>query len=233
MLEIYMTPLQPNMNTIHVENLLSLLPEQRQTRIRRFAHQEDAHRSLVAEVLSRWLICERLKIRNQDLQIVQNRYGKPMVQDLSNLYFNNSHSGQWVVSAISDAPIGIDIEKISDIDLRIAEHFFSEQELLDINSLQTEARVSYFFELWTLKESYIKADGRGLSLPLSSFTIRKQEGHIGLYTDNCLKSCFFKEYSPDRLYKMAVCAQTPNFPEQPLTIEFPELYQRFMSIANA
>ncbi|WMT41459.1 4'-phosphopantetheinyl transferase superfamily protein [Paenibacillus sp. D2_2] len=232
MLEIYMTPLHPNMNTTHVENLLGRLPEQRQARIRKFTHQEDAHRSLVAEALSRWLICDQLGIVNHDLQIVRNSYGKPLVQGLSNLYFNNSHSGQWVVCAISDAPIGVDIEKISDIDLQIAEHFFSEQELLDLNNQQPEARASYFFELWTLKESYIKAEGQGLSLPLSSFTIRKQENHIGLYTDIHFKSCFFKQYSLDCLYKMAVCAQTPNFPEQPLIIEFPELYQRFMSVAT-
>ncbi|NWL86332.1 phosphopantetheine-protein transferase [Paenibacillus sp. 79R4] len=230
MLEIYMTPLQHNMNPLHFENLLRLLPLSRQDKIRKFTRREDAYRSLTADILSRWLICDYLGVANEELRIMQNAYGKPMLPGNEGLFFNHSHSGQWIVSALSDAPVGIDIEQRSDIDLRIADRFFSAQEVMDLREIPAEARSDYFFELWTLKESYIKADGRGLSLPLSSFTIRKQRGHIQLDTENSFRSCFFKQYTPDPLYKMAVCALTSDFPETPRIIDFDELYKQFMCV---
>jgi 4'-phosphopantetheinyl transferase len=153
-----------------------------------------------------------------------------MLQGAQGLHFNHSHSGQWIVSAISDAPIGVDVEMVCEINLGIAERFFSEQEILDLNMLPLEARMDYFFELWTMKESYIKAEGQGLSLPLSSFTVRKQGDHILFNTQNSFNHCFFKQYSPDPLHKLAVCAQNPNFPDQPELIHFDELYSRFMGI---
>lgn len=230
MLEIYMTPLQHNMNPLHFENLLRLLPLLKQNKIRKFARREDAYRSLTADILSRWLICDYLGIANEELQIMQNAYGKPILQGNKGLHFNHSHSGQWIVSAISDAPVGIDIEQMSDIDLGIADRFFSEQEVMDLREIPLEVRFDYFFELWTMKESYIKAEGRGLSLPLSSFTVSKQHGHIHLDTENSFQRCFFKQYAPDPLHKMAVCAQSADFPEQPRFIDFDELYRRFMRV---
>ncbi|GGG04688.1 4'-phosphopantetheinyl transferase [Paenibacillus aceti] len=231
MIQIYMTPLRTNMNPIYIENLLQQLPAPKRDRIGRFTRQEDAYRSLMADILSRWLVCSHLHIKNRSLQIEQAAYGKPMVQGVSELHFNHSHSGQWIVSAISDAPIGIDVERISDIDLRIAERFFSNQENSDLNALSPQARTDYFFELWTLKESYIKAEGSGLSLPLSSFTVRKQGEQIQLDTENSFKHCFFRQYSPDPLHKMAVCAQSTDFPIQAEIIDFNELYERFMSVS--
>ncbi|GAA0406791.1 4'-phosphopantetheinyl transferase family protein [Paenibacillus motobuensis] len=230
MLEIYMTPLQHNMNPLHFENLLRLLPLFKQDQIRKFARREDAYRSLIADILSRWLICDYLSIANEKLQIMQNAYGKPILQSNEGLHFNHSHSGQWIVSAISDAPVGIDIEQMSNIDLGIADRFFSEQEVMDLREIPVEVRSDYFFELWTIKESYIKAEGRGLSLPLSSFTIRKQGGEIQLDTENSFQHCFFKQYIPDPLHKMAVCAQSADFPEQPRIIDFDELYRKFMHV---
>lgn len=67
-------------------------------------------------------------------------------------------------------------------------------------------------------------------MPLSSFTIRKKSGHILLNTQNSFNHCFFKQYSPDPLYKMAICAQSPNFPDQLEIIRFDELYSRFMAV---
>jgi len=55
---------------------------------------------------------------------------------------------------------------------------FSKEEASDLFAKEDNEKTEYFFELWTLKESYIKADGRGLSLPLNSFFFRIENDNV-------------------------------------------------------
>lgn len=55
--------------------------------------------------------------------------GKPVVRHIPSFHFNLSHSGDWVVCAIDDAPVGIDIEEIKPIDLAIAKRFFQQMSM--------------------------------------------------------------------------------------------------------
>ena len=68
-------------------------------------------------------------------------------------------------------PIGVDIEFIkrsNDIQ-KISKHYFSDVEVCNLNQLPPDQRINRFYDLWTLKESYIKAWGLGLSIPLADF----------------------------------------------------------------
>jgi len=90
------------------------------------------------------------------------------------LYFNLSHSGNWVLLGLSDSTIGVDVEQVRRINFNIARRFFSSRECEDLFSISDiNNRTDYFFTLWSLKESYIKAEGMGLSIPLDSFSIIK------------------------------------------------------------
>ena len=73
------------------------------------------------------------------------------------LEFNLSHSGDYAICAISDDEVGCDIEKIKDVNLKIAKRFFSEEEY---NNVLKDNKL--FFRYWTLKESYLKAKGIGI-----------------------------------------------------------------------
>lgn len=88
--------------------------------------------------------------------------GKPYGEETE---FNFSHSDNIAVCAVSEAPVGVDVEKIRKINLDIAKRKFSPSEYERImNSVNpTES----FFEYWVKKESYVKAVGKGLRIPLN------------------------------------------------------------------
>jgi 4'-phosphopantetheinyl transferase len=109
--------------------------------------------------------------------------------------------------------VGIDIEEIKPISLDVAKYMFSMQEYRWLMEQDEAARLSSFYELWTLKESFVKWLGIGLSYPLNSFSI--QPG-----TDQSLswpmidQACFFNQPDVDPDYKMAVCSTNEVFMEQ-------------------
>ncbi|MCL0100696.1 hypothetical protein M1N80_02650 [Peptococcaceae bacterium] len=93
-------------------------------RINRFFHFEDVKRVLVADILVKYGIYKNTKIGIKNMSFVENNYGKPFLKNTNDLYFNVSHSGEWVVCAIHHHPIGIDIEQVKKIEIDIAKRFF-------------------------------------------------------------------------------------------------------------
>ncbi len=85
------------------------------------------------------------------------REGKPVIKDCP-YHFNLSHSGDYLVLAVGEAPLGVDIEKITRIRSKTVEKYFSDAE----KQLVKEQGLSSFFELWTKKESYVKYTGDGI-----------------------------------------------------------------------
>ena len=88
------------------------------------------------------------------------------------MHFNLSHSGSYAVCAVSDAPVGVDIEvRRKNTNLKVAKRFFSQAENDYIDSFETlESREDAFYRIWTLKEAFVKATGEGLSRPLNEFS---------------------------------------------------------------
>lgn len=100
-----------------------------------------------------------------------SRCGKPYISGPCSVHFNLSHSGQCVLCAISNKPVGCDIEIISNNRRLIAERFFTEKEVQQLNSVSVpDLRNELFYKFWTLKESFQKLTGLGFSLPLNSFS---------------------------------------------------------------
>lgn len=102
--------------------------------------------------------------------------GKPSLSDPSaeQLHFNASHSRDLALLAFTlDSEIGIDVEFMrGDIDfLDLAKTVFSAHEQAALLSCPATVRAKLFYELWTRKEACIKADGRGLSIPLEQFSV--------------------------------------------------------------
>lgn len=126
---------------------------QRKEKIDAFRFINDSKLSLMAEMLLRYALKEN-KL-NEDINYLYNENKKPYLKD--NIYFNLSHSGDYAICAISENEVGCDIEKIKDVNLKIAKRFFYEEEY---NNVLKDNKL--FFRYWTLKESYLKAKGIGI-----------------------------------------------------------------------
>lgn len=229
MSNIYSIHLNKDLTDDLFDRLLALLTLEKQEKIKRFVFRMDALRSLVAELLSRYLIGITLQINNNEIQFEVNRYGKPFVKGSTNFHFNVSHAGTWIVCAIDTQPIGVDVEKIKEIDLKLADHFFSKKEQQDLHRLPYLEQQSYFFDLWCLKESYIKMVGKGLSIPLDSFTfscVKQQLLFCSEYEDSAV---YFKMYNLTPDYKMAVCQRNANFTDRVYNIPFQTLVNKMLS----
>ncbi len=125
----------------------------------------------------RALLCDRLGCRNDELALRHTKRGKPsaMLRDApAPIRFNVSHSGDH--GLIAYAPrgrLGVDVQERVDprrLDL-LAEAVLTDEERADLARTRGAARLRLFCDLWTIKEALIKADGMGLALDASRFTI--------------------------------------------------------------
>ena len=160
--------------------------------------------------MARYAICNYSNRRNKDINFVTNKYGKPMLSNESELHFNISHSGSWVSCALHYSPIGIDIEQLLTIDIHFCKRFFTTEEYNALINESEKEREKYFYKLWTLKESYIKAEGKGLSIPLNSFNISIEKGGIYATANNDISNYKFKQFYLDESHVCAVCAENLN-----------------------
>lgn len=156
--------------------LLKYISYARRVRINNYINVLDKKRSLISELLIKKISYEKLNIPMNEIRISYNPYGKPYLDNIRFFKFNISHSCNYVVIAVSKNRIGIDIEKIKKKDMAIAKRFFTNNEYKYILSQATENdKAIAFYKIWTLKESYVKAVGKGLKIPLNSFEFTMED----------------------------------------------------------
>ena len=149
------------------------------------------------------------------LDIAANENGKPYLTAAPDVHFSLSHSAAWAVCAVSDHPVGVDIQQCRSFKPNIADRFFHPDEVRYLSSLSPAERENAFYTLWALKESYVKADGRGLRL-LRQFCvdIACQPPAI---TVGAPCSLFVPDF-PDPAYKLGVCEQEEHSEAPTLTV---------------
>lgn len=135
---------------------------------------EQAKKCAVAgDMLAREEIARRCGVRKEDIVFQKNEYGKPFAQALR-VQFNISHSGDMVLCAVSDDPVGVDVEKVRPVRLKTAKRICTEQELRYLFGKQPteedylcddQAVLQRFFEIWCAKEAYFKCIGTGIRAP--------------------------------------------------------------------
>lgn len=218
-MELYVVDIEEPIFKDRYTELLNKLTDKQQTRIERFRNADDAKRTLYGDILIRYIACQKLYLKNEDIVIEKNAYAKPFLKGYPFFHYNISHAGRWVISAISDQTIGVDIEQVKSIDLGIAKRYFSKSEYESIMRESKENRQNVFYQFWTAKESYIKYIGKGLSMPLNSFSIF--EGKLGYRTIDIDTSCLIQTLKLGD-YVISICHSTLEL-QQPFIIQHVQL----------
>ncbi|MDW6001405.1 4'-phosphopantetheinyl transferase family protein [Vibrio mangrovi] len=146
-----------------------------------------------------------------EIIIYRKEYGKPAIAGTYPLWFNISHSnGVGVLLLSKSGDIGVDIEfkkKDSQI-LKIAQRFFHRQEMAQLELLPSGDACRQARQLWTLKESYIKAIGKGLAQPLNSFWFDLNESLVNMYLGENKQpesGWLFYMYEYQQLFDLSLC----------------------------
>ena len=107
---------------------------------------------------SRHLLENAQKDRGETWEIAHNTLGKPMIPGGPEISI--SHTNGAAAVAVSDRPVGVDIECIRAVRPNLPKRVMSPKELLWYHAQKEDTKA--FFTLWTLKESYYKYLGIGL-----------------------------------------------------------------------
>lgn len=96
----------------------------------------------------------------------KGEHGKPFLMDCPDVHFNVSHCRSAVLSGLGSAEMGVDVEAMRPLRMRIAQRICTDSEQQEI--LQAENPALMLLRFWTLKESYVKALGIGISYPMQT-----------------------------------------------------------------
>lgn len=179
------------------------------------AHQ---HAFLVSRALVRSVLSRYVGVPAGDLAFTADLHGKPRLCPSLCLAtpcdFNLSHSGTMAILAITvGSSVGVDVETLArDVQIEQLSRQFSTTEAQELRSCTGSVRARRFWEMWTLKEAYLKATGRGLTVPLSSFSFGLQgPGSIDIHAapgwNDCPQNWWFSQWEPAPGHLASLCVQ--------------------------
>jgi 4'-phosphopantetheinyl transferase len=171
-----------------IERTYSMLAEPEKQRAERYRFPRLRDSFVLSRGALRRLIAGYADTSPERIEFAYGSHGKPsLAAPESRLSFNLSHSGDLAAYAFTvDGELGIDIEHASrTLDFEgLASRFFGREECQDLVSLPEASRAEAFFRCWVRKESYIKALGGGLSIPLDSFRVTLLPGQPAAIVDS-------------------------------------------------
>ncbi len=148
--------------------------------------------------------------------------GKPFLSEYPDIQINLSHSGCYAACAIGEKPVGIDVEcwKSRKAQERIVKKFhLLEQKAYE--AAEEGERNRRFHELWVAKESFLKAEGTGLGIPLDSFYIEGIDEGAGRVVQSRNNRSYYYRLCrmAGRKASLAVCSEEASFAEEPVWVE--------------
>jgi 4'-phosphopantetheinyl transferase len=167
-IDVFYTTFDKEMPEYLWDKYLALLPNDMADKNSKYRRWQDRH----AHLFGKLLLIEGFKKYNIPSEILSylryNEYDRPYITD--NIDFNISHSGKFIVCCMGkNVKLGIDIEECKDIDFGDFTNVMTDDQWNIIKNSPNPVKA--FFKFWTIKESVIKADSRGLSIPLSDIHI--------------------------------------------------------------
>ena len=151
----------------------ALLSDDEREKTDRYRFARDRHACLITRALARVTLSRYCDVAPAQWRFRPGAYGRPEIAGpRSSLRFNLSHTLGLIVCLVSrDRDVGVDVENLERERrwLDLAERFFAPREAAALRRVPLAHRPVRFLEYWTLKESYIKARGLGLAIPLDGF----------------------------------------------------------------
>ncbi len=187
-------------------SLMSLLTDTEMQTAKRFKFEQDRRRFFTTKIGLKILLAQYLNIAPQKLKFVTNAYGKPALENQS-LQFNLSHTKNNILYAFyTHFPIGVDLEYMrKDLDFEgMANLVFHPTEIKKWSNLDKNQKIDAFFQLWTLKEAYIKAIGQGFSYPVKTLALPDTDCPFSLLTKENNYYWSFYPITVDQAFKAAI-----------------------------
>ena len=199
MIKLYVKNIDDLQQDFDLDSILQKLPSERQEKVKKLRHRDDKLRSiqvylLLQEALSDWV--------GQNIEQAAMKYhsnGKPYLADYPGIYVSLSHSGDYVVTAIADEEIGIDIQMHKGYLERVAKRCLHTDEKRKLNHLKhLQDKEHLFYQIWTRKEAYYKYKNFSEGFEFDKYCVLKRRGVI------------FQDFELIPGYSLAVCSKRIN-----------------------
>ena len=152
----------------------------------------------------------------------RNEHGKPYLMDKPEIYVNWSHSGDYVICAVADREVGIDLQKMDrEPKENLIRKVLTKEEQEFYRSVPESDRKRLFYQYWSVKESFLKALGTGFYTSLQTFQVdmKDEQPRISHHINRKNYSCRLLTFrEPD--YVAAVCVENATLEEEDIKITY-------------
>ena len=201
MVKLYVADILSLPDPLSVPEVLQTLPLERQKRIHNMKQEKSRKQSMgVGLLLQKVLALYHM----QDSDVFVDEHGKPKVEGLE---FSLSHSGNLVLCAVSEEPVGCDIERLREAPKGVAERYFSDAEQAYLSHFSADEHDREFFWIWTMKESYVKMTGEGLRVSFEAYEIAMEDTGARVIRHGEMQSCYLSTMELEG-YIMSICAES-------------------------
>jgi 4'-phosphopantetheinyl transferase len=149
-------------NLLRLDDFFKLINPDEADRANRYFRAKDRNRFIISRGALRIILGKYLEQHPSVIEFEKNANKKPYIKNNNKgLFYNLSHSGDWIILAVSNLEIGVDTEFVDPaFDYKeILTDNFSADEISFINQ---DASARNFYTLWTRKEALSKATAKGL-----------------------------------------------------------------------
>jgi len=152
------------------ESMKSMLSDERLEKIHKLRSPLNKKVSVVAYLLLRLALLEGYCI-NEAVEFEYAKKGKPLLKKYPHIHFNISHSKNTAACVVSDVEVGVDVQNIAPVADAVAKRVLTSDEYNSFKS--SPVPDEYFCEVWTIKESFLKKTGRGLTTKLGNLPAKE------------------------------------------------------------
>lgn len=190
MITVYLTDIHEMPDPLDAPALIRPLTEERRDRILRCRRAETRRLGCAAGLL---LAAVLPAYGLNPASLLKGPQGRPLSPGTTD--FNLSHSGEGTVLAVSDHPVGCDLERLRIPPASFARRFFSDEEQRWICGQSGMRQAEAFFRIWTARESYLKLTGEGLTVPLHAFSAVPGAAGFRIVRENKTEDCLIWQSS--------------------------------------